>query len=86
MQKNKKIVILGGGTGTSFVLKGLKYFPVDITAVITVSDNGCSSGKLREEFDTPAVGDIRKVIPAIKTISPGINALKKLLTLLSTIS
>ena len=37
MQKNKKIVILGGGTGTSFVLKGLKYFPVDITAVITVS-------------------------------------------------
>ena len=58
----KKVVVLGGGTGISFLLKGLKDFPVDITAVITVSDNGRSTGKLREEFHTPAVGDIRKVI------------------------
>ena len=58
----KKVVVLGGGTGTSFLLKGLKDFPVDITAVITVSDNGRSTGKLREEFLTPAVGDIRKVL------------------------
>lgn len=46
----------------SSLLRGLKDFPVDITAVITVSDNGRSTGKLRKEFNTPAVGDIRKVI------------------------
>ena len=68
MQKNKKIVILGGGTGTSFVLKGLKYFPVDITAVITVSDDGSSTGRLRKEFSTPAVGDIRKVLSSLSTL------------------
>ena len=58
----KKVVVLGGGTGISFLLRGLKDFPVDITAVITVSDNGRSTGRLRDEFHTPAVGDIRKVI------------------------
>ena len=45
---NKKIVVFGGGTGISFLLRGLKKFPVDITAVISVSDNGSSTGKLRE--------------------------------------
>lgn len=58
----KKIVVFGGGTGLSSLLKGLKDFPVDITSVITVSDDGRSTGKLREEFLTPAVGDIRKVL------------------------
>lgn len=64
----KKIVILGGGTGTSSVLRGLKYFPVDITAVITVSDNGRSTGRLRKEFYTPAVGDIRHVLSSLSTL------------------
>ena len=50
--KRKKIVVLGGGTGTSALLRGLKYFPLDITAVITVSDNGRSTGRLRKEFST----------------------------------
>lgn len=59
---NKKIVVFGGGTGISFLIRGLKKFPVDITAVIAVSDNGSSTGKLREEFFMPAMGDIRKVI------------------------
>jgi len=58
----KKVVILGGGTGLSTVIKSLKHFPLEITAVITVSDNGSSTGRLREEFLTPAVGDIRKVL------------------------
>ena len=66
--QRKKIVVLGGGTGTSAVLRGLKYFPVDITAVITVSDNGRSTGRLREEFSTPAVGDIRKVLSNLSTL------------------
>ena len=45
---NKKIVVFGGGTGISQLLMGLKLFPVDITAVISVSDSGSSTGKLRE--------------------------------------
>lgn len=70
---NKKIVVFGGGTGISYLLKGLKHFPVDITAVITVSDNGRSTGKLRKEFNTPAVGDIRKVITALSEIDEPIK-------------
>lgn len=66
--QRKKVVILGGGTGTSSVLKGLKYFPIDITAVITVSDNGSSTGRLRKEFSTPAVGDIRHVLSNLSTL------------------
>lgn len=66
--QRKKIVLLGGGTGTSTILKGLKYFPADITAIITVSDNGRSTGRLRKEFSTPAVGDIRHVLSNLSTL------------------
>lgn len=66
--QRKKVVILGGGTGTSSVLRGLKYFPIDITAIITVSDNGSSTGRLREEFSTPAVGDVRHVLSSLSTL------------------
>ena len=59
---NKKVVVLGGGTGLSVLLQGLKKFPLDITAIVSVCDNGSSTGKLREEFKTPAVGDIRRVL------------------------
>ena len=58
----KKVVIFGGGTGLSQVLKGLKEFPVEVTAVVTVADNGRSTGKLRNELNIPAVGDITKVL------------------------
>lgn len=64
----KKIVVLGGGTGTSTLLGGLKKMPVDITAVISVSDNGSSTGKLRQEFSIPAVGDIRKVLTSLSPL------------------
>ena len=70
---HKKVVVFGGGTGISYLLKGLKDFPVDITAVITVSDNGRSTGKLREEFHIPAVGDIRKVITNLSQIDKPIK-------------
>ena len=46
----KKIVVFGGGKGISVLLLGLKMFPVNITAVITVSDDGKSTGILREEL------------------------------------
>ena len=73
MQGNKKVVILGGGTGTSCIVRGLKYFPIDLTCVITVSDNGSSTGRLRKEFDTPAVGDIRKVLSNLSTLPPDVR-------------
>lgn len=72
--QRKKIVVLGGGTGTSTVLRGLKYFPVDITAVITVSDDGRSTGRLRKEFSMPAVGDIRKVLSNLSTLPDDVKA------------
>lgn len=66
----KKIVILGGGTGQSTLLRGLKQFPVEISAVVSVCDDGRSTGRLREEFNTFAVGDIRKVIAALSETEP----------------
>jgi len=60
--KQIKIAVLGGGTGMSTLLNGLKKLPFDISAVVTVSDDGKSTGRLREEFNMPAVGDIRKVL------------------------
>lgn len=61
----KKIVIFGGGSGLSQMLKGLKLFPIDITAVVSVSDNGGSTLRLRKDFNIPAVGDISKVLIAM---------------------
>lgn len=71
--KNKKVVVFGGGTGLSYLLRGLQEFPIDITAVITVSDNGRSTGKLRKEFHTPAVGDIRHVMTEISNADKSIK-------------
>ena len=71
----KKIVVFGGGTGLSSLLKGLKDFPVEITSVITVSDSGRSTGKLREEFSTPAVGDIRKVLTNLSELPEEIKSI-----------
>ena len=66
----KKIVILGGGTGMSTLLSGLKMFPIDISAVVSVSDDGSSTGRLREEFNIPAVGDIRRVLASLSETEP----------------
>ena len=71
----KKVVVLGGGTGLSTLLRGLKQFPIDITAVVTVSDDGRSTGKLRQEFNVPAVGDIRQVIVALSETEPLVQKL-----------
>ncbi len=62
---NKKAVVFGGGTGMSYLLKGLKEYPLDITAVVSVCDDGGSTGKLRDELDILAVGDIRKILVAL---------------------
>lgn len=64
----KKIVVIGGGTGSAVVLSGLKdYKNIDLSAVIVVSDNGGSTGRLRDEFGFLPVGDLRQCIAALAT-------------------
>ena len=67
---NKKVVVMGGGNGLSTLLRGLKQFPVDLTAIVSVCDDGASSGILRKEFNTPAMGDIRRVLISLSETEP----------------
>lgn len=71
----KKVVLFGGGTGMSTLLKGLKEFPIEIATIVSVCDDGQSTGKLREEFNIPAVGDIRKVLVSLSETEPLIEEL-----------
>ncbi|CAM3179784.1 gluconeogenesis factor YvcK family protein [Filibacter tadaridae] len=68
--KVKKVVVFGGGTGLSTLLRGLKNHAVDLTAVVTVADDGGSSGRLLDEYDIPPPGDIRKVMAALSGVEP----------------
>lgn len=70
-----KIVAIGGGTGISVMLRGLKRYPVDITAIVTVADDGGSSGILRDELAIPPPGDIRNVLAALSEAEPLIESL-----------
>ncbi|MUG71353.1 MULTISPECIES: gluconeogenesis factor YvcK family protein [Paenibacillus] len=65
-----RIVVLGGGTGLSVMLRGLKQKPIDITAVVTVADDGGSSGILRSELEIIPPGDIRNVLTALADVEP----------------
>jgi uncharacterized cofD-like protein len=65
-----RIVIIGGGTGLPVLLRGLKHYPVDITAIVTVADDGGSSGRLREDLHIPPPGDIRNVLAALSDVEP----------------
>ncbi len=66
MSTGYRIVALGGGTGLASLLHGIKRLPLEhLAAVVTVSDNGGSTGRLREEFDIPAVGDLRNCLVAM---------------------
>ena len=67
---SKKVVVLGGGTGSSTLIRGLKQFPIDLSAIVSVCDDGKSTGILREEFNIPAVGDIRRVLVALSETEP----------------
>lgn len=66
----KKVTIFGGGTGMSTLLKGLKEFPLYITSIVSVCDDGKSTGKLRKEFNIPAMGDIRRVMISLSETEP----------------
>jgi uncharacterized cofD-like protein len=65
LERGPKIVTIGGGTGLSHLIFGLKNYTANITAVVTVADSGGSSGMLREEFNIVAPGDIRNCLVAL---------------------
>lgn len=76
-QKNKKIVVIGGGTGTFTVLSGLKHYPVDLTAIVSMADDGGSTGMLRDEYGVLPPGDLRQCLVAL---SDADQVMRKLFT------
>lgn len=65
LQKGPKVVVIGGGTGLSNLLRGLKSYTNNLTAIVTVADDGGSSGRLREDFNMIAPGDLRNCLVAL---------------------
>jgi len=65
IKKNPKIVVIGGGTGTFVALSGLKKYPLELTAVVTMMDDGGSSGRLRDELGVLPPGDVRQSLVAL---------------------
>lgn len=72
-----RIVVMGGGTGLSVMLRGLKEKPLDITAIVTVADDGGSSGILRQELQMPPPGDIRNVLTSLADVEPSLSEMLK---------
>ncbi len=70
LQERYKVVVIGGGTGLSMLLRGLKEYKIDVSAIVTVADDGGSSGRLRDEMDMPPPGDIRNVLVALADTEP----------------
>ncbi|MCK9519546.1 MAG: YvcK family protein [Dehalococcoidia bacterium] len=68
--RGPKIVAIGGGTGLSMLLRGLKQHTSNLTAIVTVADDGGSTGRLRQEFGVIAPGDIRQCIAALAEAEP----------------
>ncbi|MGB9779742.1 gluconeogenesis factor YvcK family protein [Caldanaerobacter sp.] len=75
MSKQPRIVAIGGGTGLSTMLRGLKLFTTNITAVVTVTDDGGGSGILREDLGILPPGDIRNCILALANTEPTMEQL-----------
>ncbi|MDE3046012.1 MAG: YvcK family protein [Verrucomicrobiota bacterium] len=65
----KKVVVIGGGTGNFVVLKGLKHFPLDLTAIVSMADDGGSTGILRDELGVLPPGDVRQCLIALSNSS-----------------
>jgi uncharacterized cofD-like protein len=70
LEKGPKVVAVGGGTGLSTLLHGLKAYTTNMTAIVTVADDGGSSGRLREEFGMLPPGDIRNCLVALADAEP----------------
>src|SRR5438067_2490249 len=70
LQKGPRVVALGGGTGLSTLLRGLKKYTGNLTAIVTVADDGGSSGRLRAEYRILPPGDFRQCITALADVEP----------------
>jgi len=75
LSSGPRIVALGGGTGLSALLRGLKERTSNITAIVTVTDDGGSSGRLRDQFDVLPPGDIRNCLAALADAEPTMHEL-----------
>lgn len=73
--KKIRITLVGGGTGLSVLARGLRKYPVDISAIVSVADDGGSTGLIRDEIDMPAPGDIRNVLTALSDVETKIENL-----------
>ncbi len=65
--KRKKVIVMGGGTGTFTVLSGLKRYPLDLSAVVAMADDGGSTGVLRDELGVLPPGDVRQCLVALSS-------------------
>ncbi len=65
LKSNPRVVVMGGGTGTFTVLSGLKHYPLDLTAIVSMADDGGSTGRLRDEFGVLPPGDLRQCLVAL---------------------
>ncbi|MCH8109001.1 MAG: YvcK family protein, partial [Chloroflexi bacterium] len=74
-----KILVIGGGSGSSNILRGLKRYPVELTVIVTMFDSGGSSGLLRKEFGYPPFGDLRQCLMALSDDSQDTQRLKEAL-------
>lgn len=70
LSRGPKIVVIGGGTGLSVLLHGLKAYTSNLTAIVAVSDDGGSSGRLRQQFNMLPPGDIRNCLVALADAEP----------------
>lgn len=75
LKHGRRVVVIGGGTGLSTMLRGLKRYTANIVAVVTVTDDGGSSGRLREELGILPPGDIRNCLTALADAEGAMNAL-----------
>src|SRR3972149_2834888 len=73
--RGPKVVAIGGGTGLSNLLRGLKQYTSNLTAIVTVADDGGSSGRLRRDMGVIPPGDIRACIAALADSEPLVTAL-----------
>jgi len=70
LERGPQVVVVGGGTGLSVLLQGIKKHTNNISAIVTVTDTGGSSGRLRDEFDMLPPGDIRNCLVALADAEP----------------
>lgn len=70
LKRGPRMVVIGGGTGLSTLLRGLKNYTSNIAAIVTTADDGGSSGRIRNEFGIPAPGDIRNTLVALADTEP----------------